>query len=136
MAKTWQQKLDSPHPPKVEVLESPMMGVPAGARLLIANPRTVQDFVSRIPKGEALTIPELRERMAKAFDADTACPLTTGIFLRIVAECALEEMAAGKSPAEVTPFWRAIDPKSGVGKKLSCGKEHLLALRSADGIKD
>ncbi len=134
MPKTWQQKFDSPHPPKVEILDKPMMGVPAGARLLIANPKTVRDFVAKIPKGQCLTIPELRETMAKEFDADTTCPLTTGIFLRIVAECALEDLAEGKGRNEVTPFWRAIDPKSGVGKKLSCGAEHLTALREAEGI--
>ena len=134
MAKTWQQKLDSPRPPTVEILQSPMMGIPPGARMLIASPRAVQDFVSKIPKGCSMTIPELRTTMAAAYDADTTCPLTTGIFLRIVAECALEEMAAGRAPSEVTPFWRAIDEKSGVAKKLSCGRERLVELRKAEGL--
>lgn len=134
MPKTWQQKLDVKHSPKIEVADKTMMGIPAGAKMLIANPRTVQEFVSRIPKGSSMTIPELREAMAKEYQADTTCPLTTGIFLRIVAECALEEMALGRDPEEVTPFWRAIDPKSGVGKKLSCGCDRLTAFRKAEGI--
>lgn len=134
MPKTWQEKLDSKHEPKVEVLERPMMGLPAGSRMLVANPRTVLGFVERIPKGQSMTIPELREAMAKEYGADTTCPLTTGIFLRIVAECALEELASGSTTSQVAPFWRAIDSTSGVGKKLSCGRDHIEALRTAEGI--
>lgn len=118
----------------METLDRPAMGMPAGARMLIANPQTVDAYVRKIPKGQALSIPELRGTMAKDFGADVTCPLTTGIFLRIVSELALEQMGSGKAPDQVTPFWRAVDPKSGVAKKLSCGIERLKQLRETDGI--
>jgi hypothetical protein len=134
MRKTWREKFYSPHPPTVAVVDRPMLGIPTGARMLVANPATVQKFVASIPKGRSKTIPELRAAMAAQFGADTTCPLTTGIFLRIVSECALEDMASGRPVSEVTPFWRAVDPKSGVAKKLSCGVARLEELRRAEGL--
>lgn len=134
MAKTWKQKFENGRSPVVEISVRSMMGIGAGARMLIPTPRTVSEFVNRIPAGKSMTIPELRLEMAKAFDAEVTCPLTTGIFLRIVAECALEDLAAGTPPDQVTPFWRAIGPKDGVAKKLSCGPQHLVELRAAEGI--
>jgi len=134
MPKTWKQKFESGKPPHVDIADKAMMGIEAGARMLIADPLTVREYVRRIPKGKAMTIPELRAEMAKAFEADTTCPLTTGIFLRIVSECALEDLAAGASLKDITPFWRVVDTKSGVAKKLSCGVERIRELRAMEGL--
>lgn len=56
-------------------------------------------------------------------------PLTTGIFLRIVAEAAWEQLQAGKSRSEVAPFWRVIDPDSKAARKLPCGAEFIVRQR-------
>ena len=56
--------------------------------------------------------------------------ITTGIFLRMAAEYALQEMSQGKD--EVMPFWRVVDPKSPLAKKLPCGPEFIVSQRAAE----
>jgi hypothetical protein len=132
--KTWREKLDHGREPHVAKLEKAFAGVPAGALLLISSPREVQAFVQKIPEGCAVTPAEMRDRLAKRHHADAACPVSTGIFLRIVAEAAWEEIALGKDPGEVAPFWRSVEPKSPLAKKLTCGPQFIEKMRRAEGI--
>ncbi len=116
--------------PVVQVLEKPFGGSPAGARMLIATPNIVKDYIERIPHGSSKSIPEMRNELAKRFEADMTCPLTAGIFTRIVAEAALDDMKGGKR--DVTPFWRLIDPKTPLAKKLSCGPGFVAERRAGE----
>ena len=59
-------------------------------------------------------------------NADYTCPVTTGIFLRIVAEANYEKWQQGKALEEITPFWRVIEPNSALAKKLTFGQDFLL----------
>jgi len=47
------------------------------------------------------------------------CPLTTGIFVRIVAEAAEEERRDGKK--QVTPYWRVIRDDGSLNEKFPGG---------------
>jgi hypothetical protein len=132
--KTWLEKLNSGSEPHVEKTSKLFCGIPAGSLLLISNSREVQALVKRIPEGRALTQAEVRARLAKRHHADAACPISTGIFLRIVAEAAWEEIAAGKDPSEVTPFWRIVEPGSPLAKKLTCGTAFVERMRRSEGI--
>jgi hypothetical protein len=58
------------------------------------------------------------------------CPLTAGIFIRIISEVALEKMSAGDM--HVSPFWRVVDPKSPLARKISCGPETIIKLRASE----
>jgi hypothetical protein len=51
--------------------------------------------------------------------ADVTCPLCTGIFVRIAAETAEEDRAAGK--AKLTPYWRVITDKGELNEKFPGG---------------
>ena len=132
MAKTWRQKLAGAGPAHVEVLDKACWGLPIGARLFIATPVMIQERLEAIPCGQTQAVEALRAELATTHGADGTCPLTTGIFLRIVAEVALEELAEGADIAEVAPFWRVIDPKSPLAKKLSCGPDWIRAQRAAE----
>lgn len=132
--KTWAEKLQSGREPHVEKTDKLFCGIPAGSLLLISSPREVQSLVKRIPEGRALTPAEVRARLAKRHHADAACPVSTGIFLRIVAEAAWEEMEAGKDPSEVPPFWRVVEPGSPLSKKLTCGTAFVERMRRSEGI--
>ena len=132
MAKTWKQKMVVKHQPHVEVLEKPFGGMPIGSKMFIATPELVKEVVDTIPSGASLTMPELRAKLAQQHGADSTCPLTAGIFLRIISECALEDLAQGEQ--KVTPFWRAVDPKSPLAKKLSCGPDWVRERRASEGI--
>ena len=38
----------------------------------------------------------------------------------------MEKLQNGKPVGEITPFWRVIEPKSVLAKKLTFGQEFLL----------
>ena len=133
-AKTWAEKMAKPPAPEVLVLEKEYARYPAGTRMLISTPREIAAFVKDIPEGKALAVAEMRDALAYNHRAQFTCPLTTGIFLRIAAETALEQLAAGAAKDSVTPFWRVVAPKDALAKKLSCGAEELAHLRRLEGI--
>ncbi|MFM7401877.1 MAG: hypothetical protein ACKO4W_13335 [Bacteroidota bacterium] len=87
-----------------------------GSRMLIANPELVYEKIKTIPKGEVMTIKELRTKLAEDFDADYTCPLTAGIFLRIAAEAAEEMTTAGNRPE--LPWWRVIPDDHRLNNRL------------------
>lgn len=130
--KTAREKLIVKHQPKVEVLDKPFGGMAAGTKMFIGTPMFVKDYVEAIPKGQTRTLPEMREEMAKANGADGTCPLTSGIFLRLVTEAALEDLADGKTIDQISPFWRMVDKKSPVAKKLGLDPAWLDELRASE----
>lgn len=102
----WEARFQASQEPLVKVLEKSFAGIPAGARMLVVTPRIVDAEVCEIADG-----------------ADDACPVTTGIALRVVAERSYLRLQAGVEL--VTPFWRALDPESELAGKLACGREFL-----------
>jgi hypothetical protein len=134
MAKTWAQKFDNGRDPVVVTLQKPFCGIPAGSKLFIATPRVVKQYIDAIPPGQGTTIPQMREDLAREWQADASCPMTTSIFVRIVAEAALDELAAGKPEAEITPFWRVVDENGSIAQKLSAGPAFIRKMREREGI--
>ncbi len=101
--------------------------------MLIPTPRLIQAYLHTLPAGTQVDMSTLRRDLARAQGADGTCPMTAGIFLRIVAEVAIEQLNAGKDPSEVAPFWRVVSPQSAWSQKLSIGTEGLEALRRSAG---
>lgn len=131
-AKTWKQKMTA-KPPHTVVLEKGFAGVPAGKTLLISCPMEIETYLrTKVPMGETREIPQMRRELAAEHDADAACPVSTAIFLRTVAEAAWDEIEAGASTGEVAPFWRVIDPNSPLAKKLRAGGAWIEQQRSAE----
>jgi alkylated DNA nucleotide flippase Atl1 len=92
----------------------------------------IDEIVKTIPKGELMTSGKLRAMLADKFEADYACPMTTGIFLRIAAEYANEQMNNGVK--KVTPFWRVIRDDGSLIDKLPGGIEHQAELLEKEGF--
>jgi hypothetical protein len=134
MAKSWQQKLQPNIQPKRLVLEKPFAGIPQGATLFVATPMLVKQFIDTIPYGRSIEPTEMRKRFACAYESDAMCPVSTGIFLRIAAEAAWEEIQQGKKVNQVTPFWRIIDVHSPLAKKLTCGSSFIQQMRNNENI--
>jgi hypothetical protein len=134
--KTWAEKMAHPPQPEVSVLDKPYAGSAPGAKMLIPTPVAVKSYIESIPSSQAKTMPEMRSDLARLYGADMTCPLTSGIFTRIVAEAALDEMRSGKSVESITPFWRLIAPKSPLAAKLTCGVDFVLERRKAEGLED
>jgi hypothetical protein len=93
--------------------------------MLIPTPKLIDDYIRQIPKGKRVDNITLRKDLAIEYGAEVTCPLTTGIFLRIVAEAAHEEYKNGKDIGDISPFWRVIDEKSTTAKKLTFGTAFL-----------
>jgi hypothetical protein len=137
MAKTWREKHDGhKHPVQIETLDKPFAGKPPGATMVIATPKDMTAFFKSVPRGKSRSMDDLRAHLAKKHKTDFACPLTTGIFSRIAAEHAYAQIAEGESANAVAPFWRVIDPKSPLAKKLACGPDFISRMRAEEGIAD
>jgi hypothetical protein len=132
MPKTWQQKFDGAKPPHVEKLDKAFAGVPAGAKLLIPSPALVEEYVRDVKRGKTVEVAKMRDDLAKRYKADATCSVTSSIFLRIVAELALESIAAGTAISRATPFWRVIPPDGPIAKKLSCGPDFIVTQRALE----
>jgi hypothetical protein len=100
--KTAAQKRDLAAPPVVKTLTEPKGAAFPAGRMLIPSPLAIQTIVQKIPRGSLLPSAELRHKLALAHNADYACPVTTGILLRVVIDAATEEGRAD------VPWWRVL----------------------------
>jgi hypothetical protein len=126
--KTWRQKLEEEHPGHGKVVDIPpkMQNKFGIGKMLIPKPLDVDALINKIPRGKLATVAQIREQLAKDAHAHCSCPMTTGIFLRIVAEAAEEDLRNGKS--EATPYWRVIKTDGSLNKKFP-GGVHAQATR-------
>lgn len=132
----WRKRFDKAKPAKTVQLETDFAGIKAGSTLFIASPGVLANYISRIPPGETRTILRLRNELARRNDASATCPVTTAIYLRVVAEVALAELAAGKPADAVIPFWRVIEPGSQIARRLSCDDSQIAHFRALEGITE
>ena len=63
--------------------------------MVVSTPLEVDGIMRRVPEGQVTTLDEVRTFLARTYDADTACPLSTGIFINIAAAAAEEIRAHG-----------------------------------------
>lgn len=131
----WHKRFKNAKEPHVVTLPSDFAGVKAGMQMLISSPGEIANFVARIPQGEFRTIARLRSDLAHRANADAMCPVTTAIFLKVVAEVSLADLASGKQMSEVVPFWRIVAPTSKLAAKISCGRDGIEHLLRLDGYR-
>jgi uncharacterized protein YbjQ (UPF0145 family) len=129
----WRKRFGAAKAPHVVMLHTDFAGVKAGNTMLISSPGEIANYLSRIPKDETRTMDRMRNELARKAGANAMCPVTTAIYLRVVAEVALADLAEGKRLDEVVPFWRVVLPDSKVAQKLSCGPDHVAHLAALDG---
>jgi hypothetical protein len=132
--KTWTEKLDQHMEAKIVRIDKKFAGIPAGSDLFVPTPRIVEAYVRQIPKGVSVSPQTLRKDLATAHKAGETCPVTAGIFLRIIAEAAFEQLQQGKKLKDIAPFWRVIDEHSTTAKKLSFGTGFLIEQRRKEKL--
>jgi hypothetical protein len=106
-------------PPHHVILEKDFAGIPKGSKLHISCPIEVAQELKNIPTGTTMSIQAFRRRLAEKNNCDATCPVSTSLFLRIVAEHAWEQYSASGSTKDIAPFWRTVDGSSPMAKKLS-----------------
>ena len=132
--KTWIEKRDCDKSYKIKTIDKKFADIPEGSKMFIPTPRIIDDYIKHIPYGKSTELSTMRNDLATDYQADKTCPVTTGIFLRIVSEASYEELKSGKGIEEVTPFWRIVNPKSKLANKLECGAEFINKQRGNEVI--
>jgi len=132
----WRAKLEKIQEPKI-VNISPETTKGWRAKLgkgtmLIPRPLDVDAMIRRIPKGKLATVSTIREKPANDHNVDVTCPLTTGIFIRIAAEAADEDLRAGKK--RITPYWRVLADDGRLRDKLPGGIRVQAERLEAEGF--
>lgn len=116
----------------VTILDKNFSDLKQGERMYIASPEVISTYIAAIPKGTFKTQKEMRFELAKAAGADNTCPVTTGIFIRMAIESVLEAEAVEMTPL---PFWRVVDEKHPVLKKLGIAASDIKQIRQSEGAE-
>jgi alkylated DNA nucleotide flippase Atl1 len=131
--KSWREKLEGAHDARVVVIPPKMQKQLGKGTMLIPKPLDVDAQIRKVPRGKVVTLTALREKLARAAGADVTCPMVAGMFLRIVAEAAAEEMMAGKS--RVAPWWRVVGDDGSLFEKLPGGPAAQAEHLEAEGLE-
>ncbi len=131
---TWRQKLEREHPNHGKMVPVPprMQKRFGTGMMLIPRPLDVDAVMRKVRKGKLITASQIRDEVAGQSNADSACPMTTGIFIRIVAEAAEEDRRAGKK--RITPYWRTIKDNGDLNDKLPGQAKAQAAKLRAEGF--
>ena len=129
--KSWREKLECyDHAKIVDV--PPFMAKRFGTgRMIIPKPIDVDALIRKTRKGRLVTVSEIRSRLARDNNVDVACPLTTGIFIRIAAEAAEEDLQNGKT--RVTPYWRVIKDDGSLNERFPGGAKSQTRRLKEEG---
>jgi len=134
--KSWREKLENPPQGLPKVVSGPATWEKrfGGRRVLVPTPLLVDSLIRKVKKGKLITVTQIRAQLAKDFKADSTCPLTTGIFIRIAAETAEEDLRNSKK--QITPYWRVIGADGRLtNPKLPGGFKAQAARLKSEGHK-
>ena len=127
MAKSWREKFFSKKNFEIKTIQKDFWGHVAGSKMLIPTPFMIQEYINHIESGTISDVEIMRNDLAIEHGADFTCPMTTGIFLRIVAEYNYENLSQKRT--EICPFWRITDPNSKLSDRLSFDKKFIIDKR-------
>lgn len=127
----WREKLEKEQEPRIVDVPPKMQKAWGEGKMLIATPLLVDAEVRKVPKGKLATVTQIMGSLAKQFKTDSTCPMTTGIFLRIVAEAAEEDRANGKK--RITPYWRVLKSDGSLNEKYPGGVNAQATKLRAEG---
>lgn len=127
----WREKLEKEQEPRVVDVPPKMVKRFGTGKMLIPTPLLVDALIRKTQKGKLVTMNQIRERLAKDFHVNSTCPLTTGIFIRIAAEAAEEDLRMGKK--RIAPYWRVLKADGSLNEKFPGGAEAQAAYLKEEG---
>lgn len=128
--KTWLQKLEEDKPPQIIELTGEGAEKWGGESMVITSPKIIANFIKEIPKGQLANMKFIRSCQAARFNTQIACPLTSGIFLRIIAEAVEEQKLLGNNLK--IPYWRVIKDDGSLNLKFQAHhiyKQNILKVK-------
>ncbi len=141
--KTWREKLENSPAGLPKVVECPQKwkkrfggtcrdsARARRARVLVPTPLLVDKMIRTAGKGKLITINQIREKLACEFNTEVTCQITTGIFIRICAEAAEEDIQSGKK--DVTPYWRVLKSDGSLNPKYPGGIDAQAKRLKSEG---
>ena len=130
--KSWREKLDdSKDLPKVVKITDKMSKRWGTGTVVIPAPKEVDEIMKTVPRGNLITINEIREKLAKKHGATIGCPITTGIFAWIAAHAAEEAVVGGEK--DITPYWRTLKSGGVINEKYPGGINNIKNLLESEG---
>ena len=129
--KSFREKLKKDDLPKIVDIPSKMQKRFGRGRMLIPNPLDVENIIRNVPYGKLVTMGMIREKLAREFSVNVTCPLTTGIFVRLIAEAAEEEKETGRK--DITPYWRVLKNDGSLNEKFPGGTEKQKEYLEKEG---
>jgi len=109
------------------------MGAKAGDRVVLTNPVDVEEVMKEVPLGKLITLTEICQKLAKKFQVDACCTLTSGIFTMTAANAAEEAILEGK--VNDNPYWRTLKSGGFLNDKYPGGQEAQRKKLEQEGFK-
>ena len=126
--KSYIQKLqDTKDLPKIIKLDEKAQKRLNAKTMVVPKPTDICDTIKDIPKGKLITTTEIRKRLAKKYNTDTACPLTTGIFINICAN-------ASATLNNNIPYWRVLKSNGELNPKFPNAFDEQISLLENEGF--
>ncbi len=130
---SWRTKLsDKLDLPKVEPISDRMSEKWGNGTIAVPAPREVDEIMWNVPKGNLITINEIRGIIAKKHMASIGCPITTGLFAWVAANAAAEDEAEGRN--RITPYWRTLKSGGELNAKYPGGVENQKTRLEQEGF--
>jgi hypothetical protein len=126
------QRFDKAEPPRTVMLDTNFAGIGRDALMSISSPGVIGTSSARVPPGETRSIERMRHELTRAGGGEATWPVTTAIYLGIVAEATLMDLADGAAIDAVVPFWRLVAPGSTIAGRLICDNDFFDQLRHAE----
>ena len=104
-----------------------------GGSLLLPTPRLVGEAVAAIPRGHVMTVTQLRRALAARFNADSTCPLMTGMFATILAGAVVEDLGQRRKPR--WPIWRLVRDDGTLHPKWPLDALYRATLLRQEGVR-
>ncbi len=131
--KSWREKLyDAQGLPKVTPLEGKLRAKWGPGTLLVPSPVEILEIMQQVPPGRVITQEEIRQVLARRHGATLTCPLTTGIFVNIVAWASEEERL--ESGTLLAPYWRTLKRNGALNPRFPGGQERHRHLLEREGL--
>jgi len=110
---------------KIEVIPKTMEKFfGCSGKMIKPSAGTVKTLVKKIRKGKVVTLDQLREKLAKDFNVQAACPASTTKALQILAK-----------EDEPICYWRVVKKKGELIAKFPNGIEGHAALLESEGFE-
>lgn len=99
-----------------------------GSRMYFAPPAFYDAVMRRVPCGRVVTVPQIREHLARQGGADFTEPMTAGIFVSIAAWASFQ-----RDGEDETPYWRTLKADGELNDKFPGGAQAQKERLEAEG---